>query len=233
MTNKISRRSILTAGMLTSAGLALAACAAPLTGEAGPQALEEATAPATDTPDTGADTAAGTPAATDAPTAQAQLAPTPACGDDDDPTPAQTAGPFYTPDTPQRASLVEPDTPGTRLMLAGYVLTTDCRPLAGALLDFWQANDAGEYDNVGYRLRGHQFADDQGRYQLETIVPGLYPGRTRHIHVRVQPPNGAVLTTQLYFPDEPQNARDGIFRPELIMALRAGEPQVGTFDFVL
>ena len=123
---------------------------------------------------------------------------------------------------------------GTPLLITGFVLTSDCAPVAGALLDFWQANDAGQYDNVGYTLRGHQFADDLGAYRLETIVSGLYPGRTRHIHVRVQPPNGAILTTQLYFPDEPSNARDVIFRPELIMDVADGEGEkAATFTFVL
>jgi N-hydroxyarylamine O-acetyltransferase len=44
---------------------------------------------------------------------------------------------------------------------------------------------------------------------VETVVPGLYPGRTRHIHVKVQRPGGSILTTQLYVPDEPRNATDG------------------------
>lgn len=156
------------------------------------------------------------------------LAATPAC--EDGPTPRQTAGPFYTPDSPRRSSLLEDGVRGTRLVLTGAVLATDCRPLAGALLDFWQCDANGEYDNRGYRLRGHQFADAQGRYRLETIVPGLYPGRTRHIHVRVQPAGGRILTTQLYFPGEPANDRDFLYRPELRMRLAGGE---GGFDFVL
>ena len=164
------------------------------------------------------------------------LAPTPACGDDDAlaSTPPQTEGPFYTPDTPERRSLLEPDLPGTRLVVSGYVYTTDCQPVPGALLDFWQADDAGVYDNTGYRLRGHQFADEDGRFELETIVPGLYPGRTRHIHVHAQAPNSPVLTTQLYFPDEPANASDGIFDAALVMDLQeAEEGRVGFFTFVL
>jgi len=106
---------------------------------------------------------------------------------------------------------------GQRLVVAGTVLTTDCRPVQRALLDFWQADDAGEYDNQGYRLRGHQFSDAQGGWRLETVVPGIYTGRTRHIHVKVQAPDGPVLTTQLYFPGEPGNDRDGIFQPELVL----------------
>lgn len=159
---------------------------------------------------------------------------TPSCVGKGQATPPQTAGPFFKPQSPRRASLMEPGMAGTRFIVTGSVLSTDCRPIPGALVDVWQADDRGEYDNAGFRLRGHQFADDQGRYRLETIVPGAYSGRTRHIHVRVQAPNQAVLTTQLYFPGEPGNARDFIFRPELVMAVRDGEnPKTATFDFVL
>jgi protocatechuate 3,4-dioxygenase beta subunit len=123
---------------------------------------------------------------------------------------------------------------GTRLVVEGVVLSTGCTPIPGALIDFWQADDRGEYDNSGYRLRGHQVTDDRGRYRLVTIGPGVYPGRTRHIHVKVAAPNRPALTTQLYFPDEPANRRDGIFAPELVMKLRDGqEGKLGAFDFVL
>jgi protocatechuate 3,4-dioxygenase beta subunit len=102
--------------------------------------------------------------------------------------------------------------------------------MAGALLDFWQCDAKGEYDNRGNTLRGHQFTDAQGRYSLETILPGVYPGRTRHIHVKVQAPNQPILTTQLYFPNEPQNAQDFLYQPELLIALADGR---GRFDFVV
>ena len=164
------------------------------------------------------------------------LAPTPACVDDDDleATVPQTEGPFYTPDTPERQSLLESEMAGTKLVVSGYVYDTACQPIPGALLDFWQCDDAGVYDNDGYRLRGHQFADDEGRFVLETVVPGLYTGRTRHIHVKAQAPNQPVLTTQLYFPDEPANATDGIFDPALVMDMEdAADGEVGFFTFVL
>jgi protocatechuate 3,4-dioxygenase beta subunit len=162
------------------------------------------------------------------------LAPTPSCVDKGAPTPPQTAGPFFKPSSPRRTSLIDPGMTGTRIVVAGLVLTTDCRPIPGALVDFWHADDRGEYDNAGFRLRGHQFADELGRYRLETIVPGLYPGRTRHFHVRVQAPTQPVLTTQLYFPDEPGNRSDGIFRPELVLAVRDAESvKTAAFDFVL
>ena len=107
--------------------------------------------------------------------------------------------------------------------------------MAHALLDFWQADAGGVYDNAGYRLRGHQFTDARGRYRLETVVPGLYPGRTRHIHVKVQAPRKPMLTTQLYFPSEPRNASDSIFDASLLLHgwKKVGARRVGGFDFVL
>jgi protocatechuate 3,4-dioxygenase beta subunit len=164
-----------------------------------------------------------------------ELPPTPECVDDDDPTPAQTEGPYFTPSSPERSSLLEPGLTGTKITVRGYVLTTDCQAAALALLDFWQADDSGEYDNIGYRLRGHQFADEAGRYSLETIVPGLYPGRTRHFHVKVQAPGQPALTTQLYFPSERRNQSDGIFHPALLMDVQdtPDGSKLARFDFVL
>jgi protocatechuate 3,4-dioxygenase beta subunit len=229
-----SRRAFLRAVLTLPAGAMLAGCIAPA---ATPAALEPTPAP-NDTPASTPNSAAGA-ASEGTPDLAAVLEPTPACGDDDDePTLAQTEGPYYTPDTPERSSLLEPGIIGTNLLLSGFVLRTDCTPVARALLDFWHCDDAGVYDNVGYRLRGHQFTDEQGRYQLTTIVPGLYTGRTRHIHVKVQAPNQPVLTTQLYFPDEPANERDGIFHPSLVVAVGnaasdADQGMNALFDFVL
>jgi len=168
-------------------------------------------------------------------TAQAQpLRPTPSCPDAPQPTPRQTEGPYFKPDSPRRESLLEPGISGVRIVVAGVVLSTSCQPVPRALIDVWHADSNGAYDNAGYRLRGHQFTDDQGRYRLETIVPGNYVGRTRHFHVRVQAPNRPVLTTQLYFPGEAGNGRDPIFNRDLVMRVQdAAGGKVATFDFVL
>ncbi len=182
----------------------------------------------------GAATAAGlTLGRTDLALAQA-LPPTPECKDGDEPTLRQTEGPFFTPNSPQRWDLVEPGMKGQVLTVSGLVVTRSCKPVAGALVDVWQADADGEYDNDGFRLRGHVFADAEGRYRFRTIVPARYPGRTRHIHVKVQAPRQPVLTTQLYFPDDPGNRRDRLFRRELLLRMSegAGERQ-GQFDFVL
>ena len=160
-----------------------------------------------------------------------RLEPTPECGDE--PTPASAAGPYFKPDSPERVSLREAALDGTRLLVSGLVLTTGCKPVARALLDFWHADPGGEYDVIGFRLRGHQFTDAGGRFRLETILPGVY-GRARHIHVRAQAPGGPVLTTELFFQGDPSNARDGLFKPRLAMAVGGGGAlREATFDFVL
>ena len=166
--------------------------------------------------------------------AQTSLAPTPAWHDGDEVTLPQTEGPYFKPSSPERTELFEEGMAGQPIELVGFVVSRACKPFAGALLDFWQADDKGRYDNSGFRLRGHQFTDADGRYRLRSIVPGLYPGRTRHIHVKVQPRDGSVLTTQLYFPGEPKNRSDGLFRKELQMrtAKNAGW-LAGRFDFVV
>jgi len=166
--------------------------------------------------------------------AQAQITPPPACTAGARPTPSQTEGPYFKAGAPQRISLLEPGMTGTKLIVTGYVLTRDCRPVVRARLDFWQADERGEYDNTGFRLRGHQFTDSAGRYYLETIVPGLYPGRTRHIHVKIQAPNQVALTTQLYFPGESRNQNDGIYNQTLLVAVREGAGgKIATFTFIL
>ena len=97
------------------------------------------------------------------------------------------------------------------------------------------ADARGAYDNSGYRFRGHQLTDARGRYSLFTVVPGLYPGRTRHIHVKVQAPRERVLTTQLFFPGVAGNRNDGIFTSDCLISgwKRVNGRRVGRFDFVL
>jgi protocatechuate 3,4-dioxygenase beta subunit len=167
--------------------------------------------------------------------AAAPLQATPACDDGDDPTPELTEGPYFSSGSPQRRSLLAAGMRGTRLTVTGYVLSTACKPIRRAKLDFWQADASGEYDNDGYRLRGHQFTDAAGRYRLDTIIPGLYTGRTKHIHVKVQRPGGEVLTTQLFFPGVSANQGDRLYESELLLRRwrRVGSRRTGRFDFVL
>jgi len=167
--------------------------------------------------------------------AQAQLLPeTPSCGADSAPTLSQTEGPYYTPRTPQKRDF-RADAAGEGITLTGFVIDRRCQPVANAVVDLWHADARGAYDNSGYRLRGYQLTDAQGRYVFETIMPGLYPGRTRHFHVKVAVPGLPVLTTQLYFPaDARANSADGIFDSRLLMRIgNASDGKIGRYDFVL
>jgi protocatechuate 3,4-dioxygenase beta subunit len=161
-------------------------------------------------------------------------APTLECRDGDEPTIRQMDGPYFKPNSPERADLVDAGNRARLVEINGQVLTRACRPVTRALVDLWHADEFGEYDTRGYRYRGHVFTDGEGRYRFRTILPALYPGRTRHYHVKVQAPSRPLLTTQLYFPDEPGNRRDFLVRRELVMRVaEAGDGLAARFDFVL
>jgi protocatechuate 3,4-dioxygenase beta subunit len=163
-----------------------------------------------------------------------ELSPTPACDDGDAPTLPEIEGPFFRPKSPERADLVEPGAKARLIELTGFVTTRACRPVPRALLDLWHADENGDYDNRGFRYRGHLFTDAQGRYRIRTIMPALYPGRTRHFHFKVLAAGRRLLTTQLYFPGEPMNDRDDFFHSALLMKIAdADEVMSARFDFVL
>jgi protocatechuate 3,4-dioxygenase beta subunit len=160
--------------------------------------------------------------------------PTPAAGKQLELTPQETAGPFFRPNSPQKSNFREKGVQGEPIKLTGFIVDLKGKPIQGALIDFWHADGAGEYDLEGFRCRGHQFTDASGKYTLETVLPGLYPGRTRHYHARLQAAHGPVLTTQLFFPKEARNAEDSLFRPELLLAIRETEsPKLAMFNFVI
>ena len=212
--NTISRRSFLKQSLVLPGALLIASCAAPAS-TTGPSVHP-----------------ASSPQAATTPQAQATISDI-LCVTGT-PTPSQTEGPFYKPGSPERTSLREPGLTGTPLTVSGYVFSTTCQLIPHAWLDFWHADSNGNYDNTGFKLRGHQYTDNQGHYFLQTIVPGEYHGRTRHIHVKVQAPGQPILTTQLYFPGEPRNDSDGIFAPELLMHVQnTPNGQLATFNFML
>ena len=104
------------------------------------------------------------------------------------------------------------------------------------LLDFGffdQGFLSNDYDDAGFRYRGHQFVGDDGHYRFDTIKAGLYPERTRHYHFKVAWPRGRILTTQLYFPLEPRNETDDYYSPRLLMHISRGEITLARFDFIL
>ena len=144
-------------------------------------------------------------------------------------TPQDIEGPFYKAGAPLRASLVEAGSTAEKMVLTGVVRAMDCKPIANVSLDFWHADDKGEYDGAGYRYRGIVTTDWQGRYRLETNLPPPYSGRPRHIHVKLQPIGGRALTTQLYFPGEARDADRA-----LVMKMeRRAEGRIASYDFVI
>jgi protocatechuate 3,4-dioxygenase beta subunit len=194
--------------------------------------------PATTTPDTSpGTTGVPVPSAADVPStdpAPTTLAPTIACEDTDNTTVETTEGPYFSTGSPERSSLVEASDQGTPFTLSGLVTTTECVAVARAKIELWHADPFGEYDNVSYRYRGHFFTADDGTFVVETFKAGLYPGRTRHFHIKVQPADGSVLTTQLFWPDEDGNAGDGIFDATLVMSVSSGAgSESGSFHFVV
>ena len=168
------------------------------------------------------------------PAASKQQEPTAACDTPATSTRPQTAGPFFSPNTPLRRSFRDDSTGGKFLDLVGIVKTPDCIAVANAVVELWHADALGRYDNEGYTMRGHQITDANGLFLFETIVPGRYPGRTLHYHVTIAPPGARPLTTQLYFPNDKGNERDWGFDKRLLLDI--GENSgvtTGRFDFVV
>jgi protocatechuate 3,4-dioxygenase beta subunit len=132
-------------------------------------------------------------------------------------------------------------------VISGIVYGPDCQtPLAGAIVDVWQANEKGSYDNDGnndppngeYKLRGRMKTNDKGEYEYTTIVPGRYLNgatyRPAHIHYKVSEPNHQELTTQLYFKGDPYIAKDPFVHASLVINLTAhNKGKKGQFDIVL
>ncbi len=124
-------------------------------------------------------------------------------------------GPFYTANAPTilNNQLADVNEAGTRIIISGQVYNLVCSEvIPNTEIDIWHANDAGEYDNIGYNLRGKLTTNSQGFYIFESIKPGLYLNgstfRPSHIHFKITPPAFNTLITQLYFQGDPYIATD-------------------------
>jgi protocatechuate 3,4-dioxygenase beta subunit len=147
-------------------------------------------------------------------------------------TPAQTLGPFYPRDASERPRETDADllrvegdrvlTRGIPLYLTGRVVDARGQAVAGAAIEIWQCDANAVYHHPdggaesqrdpNFQGYGTGTTDDAGAFHFRTIRPVAYPGRTPHIHVRVQAASGRVLATQLYLPDAPGNRSDFLFR---------------------
>jgi hydroxyquinol 1,2-dioxygenase len=168
-------------------------------------------------------------------------------------------GPLYVADAPWRAD-GEPlgvDDNGDKLVLWGHVRDDRGAPIAGAVVDAWQAASNSLYDiqdpqQPRGNFRGRYITDAQGRYTIETIVPpgyrvpdegpsgdllrrlGRHPWRAGHIHFKLSAPAHQALTTQLFIDRDPHLESDTTFavRSGLLQlrALGASEPQGAAYE---
>ncbi len=149
-------------------------------------------------------------------------------------TPNEIEGPYYRLGAPMRSNLLEPgDRP--ELILSGRVLNEKGTPIPHAVVNIWSSDGVGNYDMIGYRYHGYVAADEDGRYEFTTIVPGCYePRNAKHLHVKVQG-NSRTTTTQLYIEGEPGNEDDSWYSPRLLVRCETDEngTKHGTFDFVI
>lgn len=177
-------------------------------------------------------------------------------------TPGLTIGPYY----PDRMPLdldndlllindnITPSV-GQILWVTGRILDRSGNPVRGATVEIWQADNNGAYihsaspianRDANFQGYGKFLTASDGRYIFRTVYPGIYPGRTRHIHYQIQAPGLGNLITQLHFEGESLNANDGVLNGVRDAAQKAsiirpvssvtgssiGERQV-TFDIVM
>jgi catechol 1,2-dioxygenase len=173
-------------------------------------------------------------------------------------------GPYYLPGQKRLPSVAalpaRPDEPGSSWVFAGQVRDLDGKPLGGAELDVWQNSADGFYSGFAPHLpegnlRGVVVTDDEGRFEITTILPvpyriptdgptgeliaaaGWHPWRPAHLHLLVRADGHRPITTQLYFTSG-QYLSDDVAKatkPELIL-----DPQQlpdgsyrSDYDFVL
>ena len=147
-------------------------------------------------------------------------------------------GPEYTPNPPvKQGQDFAQGIPGERLVLSGKVLNhMTCKPVQGAVLDIWQTNSTGDYDYKGFNLRGKIVTDKDGNYVLNTVYPESLQldniTRPSHIHVIVGVPGQPLITTQVYFEDQPN---DAYLKDSLIVkpVTAANGTKIAHFDFLV
>ncbi|GEP44917.1 intradiol ring-cleavage dioxygenase [Brevifollis gellanilyticus] len=177
-------------------------------------------------------------------------------------TPRATEGPYYPDHLPldQDNDLLQIKDGGVAegvvANFGGRLLGVDGKPIQGALIEVWQADNNGCYIHSKGTQRdkerdpkfqgyGKIETNEKGEYRFRTIKPGLYTGRTIHWHIRVKQDGKSMLTTQLFIAGVPQNDRDGILRgmgtdEQRLSVIREFKPVsaeskefVGTWDIVI
>ena len=120
------------------------------------------------------------------------------------PTPAAELGPFYKRLAPGNGELRAPGDAGMPLVVAGQVYSSRGELIPSAIVEIWQTNHEGLYDNDGYHYRAKLITPADGKYEFSSVMPGHYPARVcQHIHYLVSAPGYHPLVTQLYFATDP------------------------------
>lgn len=180
-------------------------------------------------------------------------------------TPQQTEGPFYpkdwTGDIDNDLVLVQGEAAkalGHVTHVSGKILDAAGQPIRNAQVEIWQCDANGVYRHPrdtswfskrerdpGFQSRGRMTTDAEGNYSFRTIRPVAYPGRTPHIHFKVEAPDKERLITQMYVDGDPGNERDGILnslpereRASVVVRLEAADrleqgALAGVFDIVV
>lgn len=117
---------------------------------------------------------------------------------------ADGGGPYYKPNSPMRKKIVPESNAGETLLINGKVMQSDCKsPAANVVVDIWQANESGSYQDEWYR--GKIKTDNNGNYEFETVIPKGYGEgtgyRPPHIHFKVFEGNKEIITSQMFFPE--------------------------------
>ena len=147
-------------------------------------------------------------------------------------------GPFLRANAPFRkrgSPIASDETPGSRVRVSGKVFDVENgEPLAGAVLDVWQAATNGLYQNQDenqpdYNLRARFKTDQDGSYEFVGLMPTAYPVptdgpvgellrvakrwsyRPAHIHVIASFPDHETLVTQIFKKGDDQTADDVVF----------------------
>jgi protocatechuate 3,4-dioxygenase beta subunit len=146
-------------------------------------------------------------------------------------------GPFHVSNAPryENGANICLDGKGEPLLVTGRVTDTEGRPIAGAVLDVWQANDEGFYDvqqkglQPEMNLRGIFTTDAGGSYWFKSVRPkfypipddgpvgkllrqmGRHPFRPAHIHYIVGAAGYEPITTHIFTPDCPYLHSDAVF----------------------
>jgi hydroxyquinol 1,2-dioxygenase len=153
-------------------------------------------------------------------------------------------GPFHrlgAPELPPGGNIAHLDKTGPPTLVSGRVLDAAGKPIAGAVLDVWQAQTSGLYDSQdknldGLHMRGKFHSDADGRYLLRTVLPvnypipsdgpvgamlnatGRHPWRPAHIHFVVSADGYEPVTTHIFDRTDPYLGSDAVFavKPSLI-----------------